>query len=281
MPKLIRTLNASYLPEEEIDDYHLLEEEEEGEEEEDLDDSDDTDDKDLEHGEDDGTEDEDEDEDPDLAASAEDDEDETEDEDEDELPAPKKSRANDRIRKLLKAEKKLKEENARLQAQFTQQTQQTQTRQNQTDPAAEAAYRASLSPEELIRYDVNKVLHQNRQQTELMQFQMQDMIDKNAFEAKASVNPVHKKFAAQVERKLLELRTTQRMNVPREVILANLIGERVLSGKMKSVSRKTAEANVKKNKTKTSSNRSDVSRNAATSGTEREKRRKRLEGVSF
>lgn len=278
MPKLVRTKHASYFPQDELDDYNLIEEEEEEDDEEDHD-SYDTDGDGLDQ-------DEDEDDDHELRASAEDDEDEDHEEDEgieeDETPRRKPTRAEERIRKLAKERKEAKEELETLKRQIASSGQnQQQQRPQQVDPAQEAAFRASLSPEELIRYDVNKILTTQKQQSDLQIFNMQDMMDRQAFQLRANTSSTHRRYGAEVERRLLDLRTNQRMNVSREVILANIVGEAVLSGKHKTVSRDKAKENMKKNKTRPSSGRSDTTREATRGGSEREKRRKRLESVTF
>lgn len=283
MPKFSRTKHASYLPEE-FDDLHLIEEEEEEEDPEDEDDDDDLtndgdDDTTLTLDEDDDEledADEDEDEDLPLAASDEDEDDEEEEE------RRKPTRRETRIRQLAKERKEARAEAeaAKEQLRLLQQSQTPQ--QRQPSAAEEAAYRASLTPEDLIRYDVGKVLGAQRQQNELLQFNMQDMVDKQGYDAQASANPVMKKFAGQVEVKLKALRM-QGMNVPRLAILQNIIGERVLAGNgKKTVSRTKAKENVKRNKVKASSNRSDRGRDSSrSSNNDREARRKRLEGVTF
>jgi len=258
MPKYGRTKNVSYLEDDETDES----DDETDESDDETDESDDETDE--------SEEDED---DLDIAAS--------EDEEEEEKPRQKSTRANDRIRKLAKERKEARDQLATLQAQIAADNNQRQQRSQQPTEAEEAAFRATLAPEDLIRYDVNKILRANQQQTQLMQFNMADMMDKQAFDSRALVDPTFKKYANEVEKRLLDLRTNQRMNVPRGEILKHILGEMVLSGKHKTTSRDKAKQNLKNNKTKVSSNRSDTTREVTRSGSEREKRRKRLEGVQL
>lgn len=280
MPKYGRTANTSNLIiDDEEDPYRLIEEEEEEEEPEEEDEDTDGDDAADEADED---EDEDEPEEDEDADEDEPEEEDGEDPDEDTRTVPtKKARAQARIRQLNTIARKAREEAAAARAELAAHTQQRQQTTGQRSAAEEAAYRASLPPEDLIRYDVNNVLRTQNQQMQLLQFNMQDTADKQAYTAQAATNPVYEKYAAKVERKLLELRK-QGMNVPRSAILQNIIGEAVLSGKGKTVSRVKAKENEKKQKTKATSGRSDTSRTSPRgANNEREARKRRLENVTF
>jgi hypothetical protein len=279
MPKYGRTKYVAAI----YQDPRLIEEEEEEEELEEEDEDPDTDDEPSDEDPD-GELEEDEDEDPDEAEEQDEDPDEA-DEDGDDEPARKPTRREARIRQLAKEKKEARAEAAAAKEQLRQ-IQQSQQQQNnqprQPTAAEEAAYRASLSPEELIRYDVGKVLQTQRQQNELLQFNMQDMVDKQGYDAQASTNPVMKKYSVKVEERLKQLRMVG-MNVPRLAILQNIIGERVLAAKgKKTVSRKKADENMRRNKTNAVSGRSNTTRESSRSGkNEREARYKRLENVTF
>lgn len=252
----------------------FLEEEEEEDEEEDEPEDDDDDLTLTLEDEDDEAETEDED--PDVVtASGEED-----DEDEDEQPA-KKNRAQDRIRRLANEKREAAAENKKLKAQLDAINRQTQQQTQRVDPAAEAAFIAALSAEERIKYEVGQVLNQQRHTIEMMQFNTQDTIDRQAYAAKSEISPVYKRYAAEVENTLQDLRTNHRMNVPREEILRNIIGKKVLEGKGKTVKRDKAKANIKSATSKPSNGRSNLGRDEGRGGSERARRVKRLENMTF
>lgn len=249
-------------------------EEEEEEEDDEEDDEPEEDDDELTLADDDDEEPAEDDEEPDEVAASD------EDDDEDEVPA-KKSRAQDRIRRLANEKRQAAEENRQLKEQLAAINRQTQQQVQRTDPAAEAAFIAALSPEERIKYEVGQVLNQQRHQIEMMEFRNQDTIDRQAYAAQAAINPVYKRYAAEVEATLQDLRTKHRMNVPREEILKNIIGKKVLEGKSKTVKRDKAKANVKAATNKPSNGKSNLGRDEGRSGSERDRRRKRLENITF
>lgn len=252
---VIFTDRIEYEEEEEDDDELELPDDDNDDEPED-----DSEDEDLEHGEDEGIG------------------DGEEQDDEDEQPAPRSSRRSERVRQLNAEKKELK---ARLEAlERARHTPTQQPQNNNVDPVAEAAWLASLTPEERVRHDVGQVLRKQQQDLELTRFHMQDNMDLQNYKAQALVNPIYAKYHREVEDMLHTLRTQNRMNVPREEILKNIIGQKVLAGKGKMVSKKTATNNMKKNSTKTNSNKSDRQPNGARDS-DKERRNKRLAGYTF
>lgn len=201
-----------------------------------------------------------------------------EDEDEEEIPA-KKSRAQDRIRRLSAARREKERENLELRQKLdaitAQQNAQTSQQHNQ---AGKAAYLASLPPEQRVQAELQISLQEHQQFMNVQKFQMADTADKSAFDAKAINNPLYARYAAKVELKLADLRKNQNITAPREEVLKHLLGEAMLKVKGKVTSKKDAKKSVTKNSVKpTSGKKNDVNGGTRKGKTARD----RLEGVRF
>lgn len=225
--------------------------------------------------------------------SLDDSDEELEDEDEDEEPeegddeeesdgdepAPKSSRAQERIRKLAKARRESEAKNLELQQELDRlRSTNNQPKQQQNDPQAIQAWLNSLKPEERPLAQLQLQMQQHQQAMQVTQFNMQDTADKSAFDAKAVNNPIYRKYATKVEQKLQELRSQQGLNAPREEVLKHMVGELVLNSKKKAVTKDKADKSVKKHTVKpTGKGKSDINTGSRKGKTPRE----RLEGVTF
>lgn len=101
------------------------------------------------------------------------------------------------------------------------------------DPRAEADRLALMSPEERINYTVEKALRRNEIQNQQLANNLMDQSDRVTFDAKASLHPVFKKLAPEVERRLASLRSMGG-NVARDVVLNLILGERARANMEKS-----------------------------------------------
>lgn len=209
------------------------------------------------------------------------DEEESDDDDgeEEDEPAPKSSRSQDRIRALAKQRRDLEAQNLAQKQELDKLRAQTnQPRQNgENDPQAIQAWLNTLKPEERQIAELRIQMKHHSQSMQIAQFNMQDNSDRNAYDARAANNPVYRKYAAQVEQKLLELRNNQGLNAPREEILKHIIGERVLRIKGKPVTKGKAGKSVDKHTVKSNAKKSDVGTGSRKGKTPKE----RLEGVRF
>jgi hypothetical protein len=109
--------------------------------------------------------------------------------------------------------------------------------------------------------------------------QMRDQHDKALYDTRASADKLYKKYAERVEQRLTELRN-QGANATRDTILRYLVGEDILSGKLKrraSQAQLDGEESAPARSAPPAPARSDVPRR--TGMTEHEKRRARLENV--
>lgn len=235
----------------------------------------DIDDIELEGEESEGTEEEDEDLEEDSG------EEETEEASDEEDSRPR-SRANTRIQKLVAQRKaaeaerlKIKQEHDRLQAQFNQLQQQRANPAN--DPQAVQAYLNALPPEQRVQAQLQLQMQQHQNQMQYVQFQMQDTADKSAYDSMAINNPVYRRYAEQVEAKLMALRTEQGLNAPRSEILKHLVGEMILSKKLAPTTKKQSDKTKKKHTVAPTNGKSNVQSNRGSGKTAKE----RLEGVKF
>lgn len=227
-----------------------------------------------EGGEDDGDETEEPEEDEGESEESDGDE-ESEDDGEEQ---PRRSRAQTRFQKIIKARKEAEAENIALKRKLDElAAQQTRSSTQQNDPQAIQAWLNSLPPAERKQAELQIELANHRGQMATIRFEMQDSADKSAYEARAASNPVYRKYAAQVEAKLMDLRKNQNLNAPREEILKHIIGELVLKNKGKPVSSKKAKKSIDKHTVKVTNGRSDIKNTGRVGKTPRE----RLEGVKF
>lgn len=152
--------------------------------------------------------------------------------------------------------------------------------QQQYDPRAEQDALAAMDPLERMNYQFSRTLHGMQQQQQFQQFQMHDMMDKNSYQSRAAVDPVYRKFEAEVE----QIRTAEARkgrHFPREEILAFIVGQQVLKGK-KPTKPTTAAAPRRKPSSRAGAANSDVSGGAQRGrSSEQQARAKRLENMKF
>lgn len=129
---------------------------------------------------------------------------------------------------------------------------------------------ALMEPEEKRAFLLQEKIDKMEQDQILTKLQMQDGMDKSAYDAKATLNPIYAKHAAKVEEKLAEMRRGG-MNAPRETVLRYLIGEEALSSTAKkkpASAKKAAAERVAGAKTKPVSARSDATGKKSSGGDE-------------
>jgi hypothetical protein len=126
------------------------------------------------------------------------------------------------------------------------------------DPRAEADRLALMSPEERINYTVEKALRRNEIQNQQLANNLMDQSDRVTFDAKASLHPVFKKLAPEVERRLASLRSMGG-NVARDVVLNLILGERARANMEKSAGgRPAVQARQRQQQAKPVAARGDV-----------------------
>jgi hypothetical protein len=185
------------------------------------------------------------------------------------------SRRDRRIETLttsLAEERRLREEtNKRLDAILAGQ-QQSRAPQGET-PEARANRLALLDPEARIREELNEAKQGFAREMQVVRFTTQDGNDRAAFQAKATVDPLYKKWEPRVEAELTELRR-QGQNVDRERLMYYLIGKNAVEGRQaaRPGQRAAAERRVSQQRTRPSNSGSDVQAQRRDRGNSLEKR---------
>lgn len=140
--------------------------------------------------------------------------------------AKPQSRAERRIQALTERNRQQAEENARVTRELAE------ARRAPAAPVETPAQRAErwalLSPEDRAEERVTTALAAHEQKNNALTAQLMDQSDQNSFEAKTATNPLLKKLAPEVERRLADLRS-RGQNLPRAVVATYLIGERALA----------------------------------------------------
>jgi hypothetical protein len=84
-----------------------------------------------------------------------------------------------------------------------------------------------MMPEERLADELGELRAQINYQRQMDQFYRGDAEDRAQYSAKASVNKTYKRYATEVETKLKQSRANG-WNIPREEILANIVGKAAL-----------------------------------------------------
>ena len=148
--------------------------------------------------------------------------------------------------------------------------------QNET-AEQEGARLALMTPEERSEYRLNKATENHRRDMANLAMRLEDSSDRSAFEAKATVDPVYRRHAAEVEQRLTALRQ-QGQNIGREHLLRYIVGEKALERARKDGNRheRRGKEAIERERVKPGNGRGDVQ---SRRGKEADTPRKRLEGV--
>ena len=136
--------------------------------------------------------------------------------------------------------------------------QQSRPAQGET-PEARANRLAFLTPEERITAELHEARQQFSREMQVMRFTSADGSDKAAFQAKATVDPLFKKWEPRVEAELTTLRN-QGQNVEREKLMYYLIGKNAVEGRqaVRPGQRAEAQRRVNAQRTRPGNSGSDV-----------------------
>jgi hypothetical protein len=134
-----------------------------------------------------------------------------------------------------------------------------QPTQQGESPEARAQRLALLTPEERITADLQETRQAFAREMQAVRFSTQDGSDRAAFQAKATVDPLYKKWEAKVEAELADLRS-KGMNVERERLMDYLIGKSVREGRTsaKESQRAAGAQRVRQQTTRSPNSGSDV-----------------------
>lgn len=171
---------------------------------------------------------------------------------------PTSGRLSKRLARLRSEAQQAKEEAQRIGREF-QEFRDNQTRQQQSyiDPRIEAERRAAMTPEERSQEDLRISEQRHQADMERLRLQMIDTADRQKFETRAATDPRAKKYAADVEKLLGDVRRQLGWNPTRETLYAYMIGMKVLNMQPKK-QRQQGQDNIRRQKVPVAKNRSDV-----------------------
>jgi hypothetical protein len=178
------------------------------------------------------------------------------------------SRGESRQRALANELREARQREADLNRRLDLLIQGQQPRQPQGEtPEARANRLALMSPEERITAELNDAKQGFAREMLQTRLQLQESSDKAAYQAKATVDPLYKKWEPKVEAELTELRK-QGQNVDREKLMYYLIGKSAVEGRQaaKPGQRAEAQRRVSSQRTRPSNSGSDVSANRRSGG---------------
>lgn len=200
---------------------------------------------------------------------------------EEEEPEPEperrpRSRGQARIESTANANRELREQLAASEARLAA----LEARQNQPAPVPqrsqeeENARLALMSPEERMNYRLENALAANNNQTQQVLTSIQDRTDAADFRVMLRDKPQYKKFEAEVNKRVAELRA-KGTPLPREAVLMFVVGEAAVKSTEKPRTKAQSQQRMREQETRPAGGRGDVRgdrRQAATSGSALERR---------
>ncbi len=153
------------------------------------------------------------------------------------------TRGETRFQRLANETKAAREEAADARREAADLRRQTWQQQTQVTEQQEQERLALMLPHEQTAYQLTKMRREFDQQRHSDRMQTQALLDKTAFDAKATIDPVYGKFKDEVETRFQE-QMRQGRPVEREILLKLLLGERALSGARNPKPKQAARARV-------------------------------------
>lgn len=141
---------------------------------------------------------------------------------------PAKRTLQDKFREQRDERRKEKERADRIEGQLNELRAERERERAKADAVEEADRVALMTHEERLRYDMNKALDGLKRQQAVLEFKNADEADKAAFDHRARNNPAIAKRAEAVERELYNARKNLGINLKRETVLAQVIGQEVV-----------------------------------------------------
>lgn len=189
-------------------------------------------------------------------------------------PAAKQGRAESRIQRLANEAKAAREEAAAARREAEEARRAAWQRSQAASEEERQARRALMTPEERVADDMAQMRREFAQQRHQDQMTTAALMDKTAYDAKATINPVYAKFKDEVEGRFQDL-ARKGQPVEREIILKVLLGERALEGAGKSgPARRQASKRVESQRVAAGSGRGDTPSNRGRAGDTAESRLK-------
>lgn len=139
------------------------------------------------------------------------------------------SRGEARFQRLANETKAAREEAAAARAEAAELRRQQAQQSNQVSEQQQREMLALMTPDERADWKIQQFERRQASERQTERMQTQAMLDKTAFDAKATIDPVYRKFQPEVEARFQE-QMRQGRPVEREILLKLLLGERALSG---------------------------------------------------
>lgn len=190
------------------------------------------------------------------------------------------SRAERRFQALSNQAKSADERAQRLERELQEFRAERQRQQAQEkEPTQEEM--ALWSTDQIVQYKLDRATGKFNQTLQRMHFDSMEANDKTAFESLCTTDARAKKYSAEVEQKLVDLRM-QGQNAPRAQVLRWIIGDKLLTQAPKEVQkqRQRGQENIARQRGSASAPRSDQE-GGRKAKTEADKRRERLENITF
>jgi hypothetical protein len=192
------------------------------------------------------------------------------------------SRAERRFQALANQAKAADERAAKMERELQEFRAERQRHQSQVQEKEPTQEEMSMwSTDQVVQYRLDKATSKFNQTLSQMQFQALEATDKSSYDSLCATDARAKKYSAEVEQKLTDLRM-QGQNAPRAQVLRWLIGDKLLNQAPKDVEkqRKRGAENIVRQRGSQPAPRSDQTSTRGAKS-EAEKRRQRLENITF
>ena len=196
--------------------------------------------------------------------------------------APRRSRATERVLHFREEARAAQQRADDLQRQIAQLQEQVNSRQSSRTAEEEAQRLAMMTPEERVEHYLQIQRREHQSFVQQQQFQTADVNDRATFQSMVRGVPEYEKLAPQVENELAAIRQQFGWNVPRQLVMAALIGiETMKSRDQVGKARAQGQARIQKQKVRPAGGASDVQRRLKLDPNSPEARRARLEDATF
>lgn len=190
--------------------------------------------------------------------------------------AAKPSRGEQRNQRLANERNAERERANRLEQELIEARRERAQRQEQQTEAQQREMLALMTPDERASWQIQQMERRQQQERQQDRVQIAAMMDKSAFDAKATINPIYRKYQSEIEEQF-QRQLAQGRPVEREILLQNHLGKLALEQAGKSgPARRQAKARVDSQRIPAGSGKGDTSSNRGKAGDTPESR---LKGV--
>lgn len=167
------------------------------------------------------------------------------------------SRGEARFQRLANETKAAREEAAEARREAAELRRERAQQSNQVNEQQQREMLALMTPDERADWKISQFERRQTHERQQERMQTQALLDKTAFDAKATIDPVYGKFKDEVETRFQE-QMRQGRPVEREILLKLLLGERALSGARNPKAKKQASDRVASQRVSSGSGKGDA-----------------------